>query len=335
MRGLVNSYTESLELPYSTMPTSQPSFACAPFIKEIGRGARGARGLSRQDAFCLYEAILAGRVSAVELGAVLMAYRIKGETAEELAGMCDAAHASITRLRAPAGRTPVVIASYNGARKQANLVPLLALLLSRKGVPVLIHGIRHDPGRVTTAEVLEALHIAPAPDAAAAQSQLADRGLAFLETASLAPALAAQLALRSVLGVRNSAHTVVKLLQPFDGPALRLVNYTHPPYRDTLIEYFQKNDPVASPGVLLARGTEGEAVADAGLTRETLWIHDGTVETITEKGLRQTASVETLPASRGAADTAEWIDHVLAGTVAVPAPIATQLAGITRVLRNE
>lgn len=318
-----------------TMPTSQPSFDCAPFIKEIGRGARGARGLSRQDAFCLYEAILAGRVSAVEVGAVLMAYRIKGETAEELAGMCDAAHASIMRLRAPAGRTPVVIASYNGARKQANLVALLALLLSRSGVPVLIHGIRQDPGRVTTAEVLEALHIAPAQDAAAAESQLAERGLAFLETAVLAPALSAQLALRSVLGVRNSAHTVVKLLQPFEGPALRLVNYTHPPYRDTLIAYFQETDPVMSPGVLLARGTEGEAVADATLARETLWIHDGAAETIIEKGSRQAIDAETLPTSRGASETAEWIAQVVAGTVAVPAPIAAQLAGITSVLRAE
>jgi len=317
------------------MSTSLPPFDCAPFIKEVGRGARGARGLSREDAFRVYEAILAGRVSAVELGAILMAYRIKGETAEELAGMCDAAHASITRLRAPERRTPVVIASYNGARKQANLVALLALLLSRNGIPVLIHGVLRDPGRVTTAEVLGALRIAPAQDVAMAQSQLADRGVAFLETAALSPALAAQLALRSVLGVRNSAHTVVKLLQPFDGPALRLVNYTHPPYRDTLIEYFRDLDPVASPGVLLARGTEGEAVADATLARETLWIHDGGSETVIEKGMRQTTGIETLPASREAADTAAWINQVLAGTIAVPAPIAAQVAGITRVVRGD
>lgn len=315
------------------MSASPPFFDCAPFIKEVGRGARGARGLSRQDAFRLYEAILAGRVSALEMGAVLMAYRIKGETAEELAGMCDAAHASMKSLRAPAGRTPVVIASYNGARKQANLVALLALLLSREDIPVLIHGVGTDPGRVTTAEVLQALDILPAPDTAVAESQLAERNLAFLETADLAPALAAQLALRGVLGVRNSAHTVAKLLQPFERPALRLVNYTHPPYRDTLIEYFQNTDPVPSPGVLLARGTEGEAVADATLARETRWIRDGAVDLIIDQGTRQTVGAEALPRSREAADTAKWIDQVLAGTIAVPAPIAAQVAGITRVVR--
>lgn len=315
------------------MSTSKPFFDCAPFIKEIGRGARGARSLSRQDAFHLYEAVLAGRISELEMGAVLMAYRIKGETAEELAGMCDAAHASIAKLRAPAGQTPVVIASYNGARKQANLVALLALLLSREGIPVLVHGVRRDPGRVTTAEVLEALDITPVQDATTAESHLAGRGLAFIETVNLAPALAAQLGLRSILGVRNSAHTVVKLLQPFDGPALRLVNYTHPPYRDTLIEYFQNTDSVMSPGVLLARGTEGEAVADATLARETRWIHDGAVEILIDKGIRQEAGAETLPASRSAADTAEWIHQVLAGTIAVPAPIAAQVAGIKQVVR--
>src|SRR5690606_5822729 len=227
------------------MPTLPQHFDCAPLIKEIGRGARGARGLSRVDTFRLYQAVLAGRVSAVELGAVLMAYRIKGETAEELAGMCDAADACTRKLRVPPGTTPVVIASYNGARRQANLVPLLALLLARDGIPVLIHGVRHEAGRVTTAEGLEALDLAPAHDIEQAEAQLTDRNLAFLETRAVNPALAGQLALRGTLGVRNSAHTVVKLIQPFKGPALRLVNYTHPPYRDTLIEYFTNIQPLA------------------------------------------------------------------------------------------
>ena len=313
------------------MSAPLPSFSCAPFIKEIGRGARGARALTRQDAFRLYEAILGKHVSDVEMGAVLMAYRIKGESAEELAGMCDAAHATLSKLTAPAGTTPVVIASYNGARKQANLVPLLALLLAREGIPVLIHGVRIDPGRVTTAEVLQALGIELGLDATMAQSQLAAQRIAFLETAVLSPALAQQLDLRRLLGVRNSAHTVVKLLQPFDGPALRLVNYTHPPYRDTLIEYFNLVDKVGLPGILLARGTEGEAVADATLARETVWLREGASDVLIQGAPRLTAEAAELPASREAAQTAEWTQRVLAGTIAVPAPIATQVATIARI----
>ncbi len=317
------------------MPTLPPPFDCAPFIKEVGRGARGARGLSRHDAQRLYEAVLDGRVCGVALGALLMAYRIKGESAQELAGMGEAADATMHKLAAPAGTTPVVIASYNGARKQANLVPLLALLLAREGVPVLIHGVRTEPGRVTTAEVLQALRIPLASDIATAQAQLGSQGLAFVDTATLTPALAAQLELRRTLGVRNSAHTLAKLLQPFDGPALRLVNYTHPPYRDTLIEYFNVVEPVANPGVLLARGTEGEAVADATLARETLWLHEGAARTMIESAPRLALDPGALPASREAMQTAAWTQKVLAGTTAVPAPIAAQVAIIARIVHGK
>src|SRR5690606_6555087 len=132
------------------MKTPAPRFACAPYIKEIGRGARGARGLSREAAYQLYRAILREEVSEVELGAVLMAYRIKGEDVEELAGMSAAVDETLIKLRAPAGQCAVAIPSYNGARRQPNLVPLLALLLARSGTPTLVHGVHLEPERVGT-----------------------------------------------------------------------------------------------------------------------------------------------------------------------------------------
>ncbi|WP_410505339.1 hypothetical protein [Klebsiella pneumoniae] len=56
------------------------------------------------------------------------------------------------RLTPPAGKPmPIVIPSYNGARKQANLTPLLAsCLLHKLGFPVVVHGVSHDPTRVLT-----------------------------------------------------------------------------------------------------------------------------------------------------------------------------------------
>jgi len=63
-------------------------FSCAPFIKEIGRGKDGARGLPREQAKTLFSAILRGEVSDFELGAVLIALRVKGESHDELIGFC-------------------------------------------------------------------------------------------------------------------------------------------------------------------------------------------------------------------------------------------------------
>src|ERR1700688_3514910 len=123
--------------------------AAARFIKEIGRGKNGARSLSREDAQLLYAAMLEQRVSDLELGAILLAMRVKGESVDEVSGFLKAAEASFTALTAPAGDYAlVVIPSYNGSRRVANLTPLLALLLAREGVPVLVHGVTRDPGRV-------------------------------------------------------------------------------------------------------------------------------------------------------------------------------------------
>ncbi|MCS0466982.1 DNA-binding protein YbiB, partial [Burkholderia mallei] len=235
-------------------------FPCARLIKEIGRGPNGARALPYDDAFALYRAMLDGHVSDVELGAVLIAYRLKGETADELAAMLAAAHASFEPLHVQdAMFRTVSIPSYNGARRQPNLVPLLALLLAREGVPVLVHGVTEDPGRVTSAEIFAELTIAPGSTHDEIEDTLAERRAAFAPIEVLAPKLARLLALRRVLGVRNSTHTIVKLLQPFEPAGLRLVNYTHPPYRDSLVELFRGHPAAAAGGALLARGTEGEA----------------------------------------------------------------------------
>lgn len=312
------------------MQTLTDPFPCAAYIRQIGRGARGASSLARQEAQTLYAAILAGRVSDLELGAVLLAYRVKGENAQELAGMLDAVHATLLPLDGPPA-TPVVIPSYNGARKRPNLVPLLALLLARHGVPVLIHGVLADPGRVTTAEILSRMGVGPAGDAAGIEQALAKDRVAFAAIDVLSPALARQLSLRVPLGVRNSAHTLAKMLQPFRRPALRLVNYTHPAYRDTLAEYFGQAGAAGPAGVLLSRGTEGEAVADAALPREALWLHDGGSEVPIAAADKCTRAAPQLPETHDAATTAHWIASVLAGKEAVPPAIAAQVEAIVRI----
>ena len=60
------------------MQTHNDQFPAARFIKEIGRGVKGARSMSREDAAQLYGAMLENRVSDLELGGILLAMRIKG-----------------------------------------------------------------------------------------------------------------------------------------------------------------------------------------------------------------------------------------------------------------
>ena len=113
----------------------------AQYIKEIGRGAEGARDLSRDDAQQIYAAMLDGGVPDLEMGAIILGLRVKGESLDEMLGFLDATDERTHRLDMPHGRVrPVVLPTYNGSRKEANLTPLLALLLQRFGRTVS-HGM--------------------------------------------------------------------------------------------------------------------------------------------------------------------------------------------------
>ena len=131
------------------------------YIKDIGRGARGARAVTRVQAQDLLGQVLDGQVTDLEIGAFCIAMRIKGESADEMGGFLDALHAR-SRKFAASSRPTVVLPSYNGARRLPVLTPLLALLLAREGVPVLLHGVATDVGRVASAEVLAALGVVAA-----------------------------------------------------------------------------------------------------------------------------------------------------------------------------
>lgn len=294
----------------------------APFIKDIGRGKEGARDLDRERARTLMEAVLDGRVSDLELGGFAIAMRIKGETAEELLGFLDAVDA---RLPALDHDTPVVVLpSYNGARKLPNLTPLLALALAREGVPVLVHGLPEDPGRVTSAEVFAAFGLEALPELSQAPARWREGLPAFVSLPVLHPALARLLAVRRVLGLRNSGHTLAKLLRVLPrGRALRVVNHTHPEYAGSLSDYLQRDGADA----VLMRGTEGEPVADArragrldvflagqAMPSLSLTAQDGPL-----------TRLPVLPPAIDAATTAAFTREVLAGTVPMPEPVRRQL----------
>ena len=61
-----------------------------PFIRELGRGSEGARDLSLEEAQQLYGAMLDGGVPGLELGAIAIALRLKGETVDEMVGFMAA-----------------------------------------------------------------------------------------------------------------------------------------------------------------------------------------------------------------------------------------------------
>lgn len=292
-------------------------------IKEVGRGKNHARDLDQDTAYALYRHMLQGDVPELELGGLLIAFRIKGEGDAELRGFYQAAGEQVMRLRPPEGRPlPIVIPSYNGARRQANLTPLLALLLTKLGFPVVIHGVDSDPGRVTSAEILRALGVKTANNAKQAQQQLDDGYPVFIAISALSPALERQLQLRWRMGVRNTSHTLAKLLTPFgEREALRLASVSHPEYVTRLNAFFTDIDGRA----LLMQGTEGEVYASPQRCPEICFIHRRQ-SAVLQQRQEIVVPADKLPIGKDVATSARWTAQCLAGEVEVPRAIRLQLA---------
>ena len=292
-------------------------------LKEIARGVHGAHDLTLDEAEQLYGAMLDGGVPELELGAILIALRMKSESADELLGFYQALERRVYQLDAPNGGVrPVVLPTYNGARHQANLVPLLALLLAKFGVPVLLHGTLEGGGRVATAYILRELGILPSANVRQANEALARERIAFVPTAALSPGLANLLALRNRLGVRNSGHSLAKMIDPFGGHSLRLVGVSHPDYLEKMRDFFQATGGRA----LLLRGTEGEAFANPKRRPNLEYFEDGAQQILFEAEVGPLKTLPNLPDTIDAPATATWIREAMSGQKSIPLPMVNQLA---------
>ncbi len=293
------------------------------YIKEIGRGRDGARALNRTQAADLMGQILDGQVSDLELGAFCIGMRIKGETDQEMAGFLDATHA---RLQPISASSPVVVLpSYNGARKLPVPTPLLAHLLAREGVAVVMHGTPTESARVTSQDVLAAMGVQ-----ALTQTRAALAGeVVFAPTEVLCPGLKRLLDVRRVVGLRNPAHSLVKLMNPTTATdALLVSSYTHPEYAVSMAATFE----LTGARALLLRGTEGEVVADARRSPQMDAFLRGKRTPLVESQAGSLTKLPELPTDIDAATTARYTQAVLNGDLPVPTPLATQVQAVLKAL---
>jgi len=301
----------------------------ARYIREIGRGHDGARSLDLAGAHDLMSQVLDRSVTDLEIGAFALAMRIKGESVAELVGFLGAAQERCIAI--PTDRPTIVLPSYNGSRRIPNLTALLAMLLAERDVRVLVHGPLRDPRRVTSAEIFQDLGLPGATSAPEIEDAWSRREPAFIGTAALCPKLARLIEVRQVVGLRNSGHTIAKLLPVCSGGRiLRVVNYTHPEYGTRLAEFVAET----RADVLLMRGTEGEPVADARRLQK-MDVYLGGVAR-PELSLPGQAGVVTelpvLPRSSDSPTTARWIQAIVSGAMPAPPAVTAQVDCLVRAL---
>ena len=226
------------------------------FLKVIGRGSKGAGDLDRDQAKEVFRQILDDKVSDLELGAFCIAMRIKGESISELMGFMDAIEPHLNLLNL-GSRPTIILPSYNGARKQANLTPLLAGMLSSYGFTVLVQGVEKDQTRVTSYEIFKSLSWPILNTKNQFGELLTSNQPIFCPLNVISPALQKLLDIREQIGLRNTGHVLAKLINPTLQNPWQVSNYTHPEYPEKLREFFQ----LRAANAILMRGNEGEPTA--------------------------------------------------------------------------
>lgn len=203
----------------------------APYVRILGKGKTGSRALSFDEARAAMGMILRGEVLDVQLGAFLTLLRVKEETPEELAGFVAAAHDFMAAPRDIA--VDLDWSSYAGKRKHYPWFLFAVRLLAANGVRVFMHGAGgHTVNRLYTESVLPRLGMAVCADWAGVREALASQRFAYLALDRLCPPLGAIIELRNVLGLRSPVHTLARLLNPLDAPAVMQAIF-HPAYRES------------------------------------------------------------------------------------------------------
>ncbi|MCL6414877.1 glycosyl transferase family protein [Aestuariirhabdus sp. Z084] len=202
----------------------------APFLKIIGKGPRGSRSFTEEEAHTVMGMVLRDELEPVQLGALLLLLRVKSETSEEMAGFARA-----VREHIPLPAKPISVdldwSSYAGKRRQLPWFILSITLLNDHGLRVFMHGTEgHTSGRIYTRSVLEALELPVCTDWQSVDNAISAQKFAYMPLQTLCPELQGIIDLRNILGVRSPVHSLVRLLNPLNAPHV-IQSIFHPAYQ--------------------------------------------------------------------------------------------------------
>jgi anthranilate phosphoribosyltransferase len=251
--------------------TPRPEHPFAETIRILGKGKKGSRPLTQDEAYKAMHMILTEQVQPVQLGAFLMLMRVKEETPEELAGFVQAARDTFNLDQ---NQSPVDLdwSSYAGKRRHLPWFLLSALLLADHGIRVFMHGSEgHTAGRIYTQDVLRYLGLKPAASIADAVQQLNQHQFSYLSLEHFCPKLDEIIELRPLLGLRSPVHTLVRLLNPFNA-AYSIQGIFHPSYRPV---HQQAAALLNQPHMSVLKGEGGETERNPDMECLVQSVHNG------------------------------------------------------------
>ncbi|WP_042168973.1 anthranilate phosphoribosyltransferase [Paenibacillus gorillae] len=190
-------------------------------LKEVARGKRGARDLNGEEALEAADLILNRKATPAQIGAFLIAERIKMESVEELEAFVLTCRKQ--SYRAPIQRGLDCAGPYDGRTKAFYATFATSFLLASAGLPVTLHGAASLPPKwgVTLHDLLAAIGIdADMTDKSRTEEIARQTGVLYVPSEQWCPPLKELRPLREELGMRTVLNTAEKLIDFSRSPYL-------------------------------------------------------------------------------------------------------------------
>lgn len=188
------------------------------YIKLTGRGEKGRRALTQQEADDALTAYLNGDAELLQLAVLLMLQRVRSETAEEAGGYIHALRRTI-----PSSWSKLDVdldwPCFAGKKRQPPWLLLAAKVLAARGKRIVLHGFKAvDALKYQIEDACPVLNIPIAHSPGQAQQLLSSNNICYLPLSAYCPQLIPLLALRQKVGLRTPLNTVARSLNPCAAP---------------------------------------------------------------------------------------------------------------------
>jgi len=183
-------------------------------LKPLIAKAANGQALSREEARAAFDIMMSGEATPAQIGGLLMALRVRGETAEEITGAVEAMREKMTRVKAPADAIDIV-GTGGDASGSYNISTCAAFVAAGSGLKVAKHGNRALSSKSGAADVLAALGVKLDLTPERIATCIAAAGLGFM----FAPAHHASMKHVGPSRVELGTRTIFNLLGPLSNPA--------------------------------------------------------------------------------------------------------------------
>jgi anthranilate phosphoribosyltransferase len=203
-------------------------------LKKVGSGNHTSESLTREETAIATKMMLLGEATPAQIGAFMIAHRIKRPTGEELAGMLDAYNQLGTKLKAVDFKRPVMVLGipYDGRTRTAPISPITALILAAAGQPVVMHGGDRLPTKygLPLVEIWQGLGVDwTGLSLETTQRVFEKTSIGFVYAPKHFPLTNSLWEYRDQLGKRPPFATMELIWCPYAGDSHIVAGYVHPP----------------------------------------------------------------------------------------------------------